>query len=63
MCYSCVLARLLHFFRGIEESTLSLVLVGAPGQGYRSPWSSQEPSAHYEMIFASPAWWIPHDRV
>jgi hypothetical protein len=43
--------RLLQFFAEVSKSRhSSLVLVGAPAQGYRSPWSSQEPSTHYEMI-------------
>jgi hypothetical protein len=43
--------RLLQFFVEVSKSRhSSLVLVGAPAQGYRSPWSSQEPSALYDMI-------------
>jgi hypothetical protein len=42
--------RLLHFFEVSKIQHSPLVLVGAPTQGYRSPWSLQEPSAHYEMI-------------
>jgi hypothetical protein len=45
------LRRLLQFFAEVSKSRhSSLVLVGAPVQGYRSPWSSQEPSTHYEVI-------------
>jgi hypothetical protein len=40
-----------NFFAEVSKSQHSfLVLVGAPVQGYRPPLSSQEPSAHYEMI-------------
>jgi hypothetical protein len=43
--------RLLQIFVEVSKSRhSSLALVGAPAQGYRSPWSSQEPSALYEMI-------------
>jgi hypothetical protein len=42
---------LLQFFVEVSKSWhSSLVLVGAPAQGYHPPWSSQEPSALYEMI-------------
>jgi hypothetical protein len=43
--------RLLQFSAEVSKSRhSSLVLVGAPAQGYRSPWSLQEPRALYEMI-------------
>jgi hypothetical protein len=43
--------RKLHFFAEVSKSRhSSLVLVGAPAQGYRSSWSSKEPNDHYEMI-------------
>jgi hypothetical protein len=37
-----------NFSQGIEESALSTS--PHPRKGIAPPWSSQEPSAHYEMI-------------
>jgi hypothetical protein len=43
--------RLLHFSRGIEESALfPSPRWSTPRKGIAPPWSSQEPSAHYEMV-------------
>jgi hypothetical protein len=43
--------RLLQFFAEVSKSQhSSLVLVGAPAQGYRSPLVLARKSAHYEMI-------------
>jgi hypothetical protein len=39
-----------NFPWGIESQHSPLGTVGAPSQWYHSHWSSQEPSAHYEMI-------------
>jgi hypothetical protein len=46
------LRRLLQFFcRGIEESALfPSPRWSTPHKGIAPPWSSQEPSAHFEMI-------------
>jgi hypothetical protein len=42
-----------NFFAEVSKSRhSSLVLVGAPRKGIAPPWSSQEPSAHYEMILS-----------
>jgi hypothetical protein len=61
------LRRLLQLFTEVSKSRhSSLVLIGHPRKGITPPWSSQELSAHYEVILChsgavDPSW--PHTNL